>query len=209
MKEKKKFIIGKKVGMTQIFNEEGNLLQVTVIQAGPCVVVQKKVPDIDGYSALQLGFEGVPPKHINKAQVGHLQKHNINQKIKVFKEFRVESDNTYNEGDKLSADIFIENDIVKVTGKSIGKGFQGTVKRWHFNVGPWAHGSKNHRIPGSIGAGSGQSRVLKGKKMYGHMGAKKVTVSGLKVVRVVPEQNLIMVLGSVPGKKNTLVTVSV
>ncbi|HAR62708.1 MAG: 50S ribosomal protein L3 [Candidatus Margulisiibacteriota bacterium] len=208
MKDNEKFIIGKKIGMTQIFDEEGNRISVTVIEAGPCVIVQKKNVKKEGYDALQIGFEARKVKNLSKPIEGHLASHKIDAKLKIFKEFKVKDISKYNEGDLINVNVFQENDVVDIHGVSIGKGFQGTVKRWHFNVGPMAHGSKNHRIPGSIGAGSGQSRVLKGKKMYGHMGDRNVTVKRIKIVKIMPEDNVILVMGSVPGKKNSVVTVT-
>lgn len=210
MKEKQKFIIGKKVGMTQVFDETGNRIAVTVVEAGPCTVIQKKNEENDGYSALQVGFDEVKESKLSKPVIGHLKKFGIDKNLKVIKEFRVTPEDlaSYNEGDEIKVESFVENDKVSVSATSIGKGFAGTVKRWNFRIGPKGHGSKNHRKPGSIGGGTGQSRVWKGKKMYGHYGDEKVTTKNIKVVRVINDDNLILLAGAVPGKKNSIVTIT-
>lgn len=204
-----KALIGKKVGMTHLFDPKGNMVPVTVLEVGPCTVVQVKTPAKDGYSAVQLGF-GLD-KRISKPQAGHVKK--SGHVAKTLREFRtedlveVEGEDApkLKVGDKLAADIFAEGDKVVVTGVSKGKGFAGTVKRHNFNTGPKTHGSHNYRQPGSIGAGYPQ-HVLKGMKMAGHMGAEKVSVKNLTVVKVDATNNVIAVLGAVPGpRKGTIV----
>lgn len=208
MKEKEKFIIGKKVGMTQVFNENGDRVAVTVIEAGPCVVVQKKTVETDGYNALQIGYGEIKEKKVTKPLKGHLAAHKIEKNVKVLKEIRVDDIDKYNEGDEILVNTFAPNDVVDVKATSIGKGFAGTVKRWNFTIGPKAHGSKNHRKPGSIGAGTYPGRVWKGKKMAGQMGNETVTVQNLEVIKVIEDDNLILVKGSVPGKKDSIVTLT-
>ena len=195
-------ILAKKIGMTQIFDENGSAVPVTVVEAGPCVVLQKKTLEIDGYTALQLGFGA--QKNPNRAETGHAK---ASQKgvFSFVRELRSAKIDDFNVGDEIKADSFVEGDVVNVTGISIGKGFAGTVKRHHFGRGPMTHGSKNHRLPGSIGAGSTPGHVLKGTRMSGRMGAEQVTVPKVSVVGVLPEKNLILLGGTVPGKKNNFV----
>ena len=200
-----KAIIGKKIGMTQIFDAEGKVVPVTVIEAGPCSVIQKKTAETDGYEAVQLGFGEVKEKHVNKAIKGHFAKSGVSVK-KVLKEFRLD-EITLNVGDEVKADIFAEGECVDVTGISKGKGFAGTVKRWGTHRGPMTHGSGYHRGPGSMGACSSPSRVFKGKKLAGHLGCEKVTVQNLDVVRVDMDRNLILVKGAIPGPKGGIVTI--
>lgn len=199
-------VIGKKLGMTQVYDTEGLAIPVTVIKVDPLTVTQVKTVDNDGYSAVQLGTNACKEKHLTKAQINHLKKNDI-PALRHLQEFRVKNSSEYNVGDFVDLSMFNENDKVDVTGKSIGKGFQGTVKRYGFSRGPMSHGSKNHRAPGSIGAGTTPGRVVKGKKMAGNMGNEKVTVKKLKVVRVDLEKNIILVKGSVPGPEGRLVTV--
>jgi large subunit ribosomal protein L3 len=208
MKSKEKFIIGKKVGMTQIYDKDGNQVPVTVIVAGPCLVTQKKTAANEGYDSVQLGFGEVKESKLNQAQRGHLKKHNVQKNIKTLKEFRVTDAGKFNEGDEVNVNTFVEGDVVDVTGVSIGKGFQGTVKRWNFNRGPMTHGSKEHRIPGSSGSGTHMGKVRKGKKMYGHMGDETTTVKKLQVVKIMAEDNLLMVKGAVPGKPGAMLTIT-
>ncbi|NHF58238.1 50S ribosomal protein L3 [Flavobacteriaceae bacterium TP-CH-4] len=200
-------LIGKKVGMTSIFDENGKNVPCTVIQAGPCVVTQVRTKEVDGYSALQLGFDDKAEKRANKAELGHSKKAGTSPKKKVveFKEFEGE----YKLGDTIGVDIFVEGEFVDVVGTSKGKGFQGVVKRHGFaGVGQSTHGQHNRlRAPGSIGAGSDPSRVFKGMRMAGRMGGERVTVQNLRVLKVVPEKNLIVVKGCVPGHKNAYITV--
>ena len=200
-----KAIIGKKIGMTQIFDAEGKVIPVTVIEAGPCNVVQRKTAETDGYEAVQLGFGEVKEKHVNKALKGHFAKSGVSVK-KVLKEFRLD-EITLNVGDEVKADIFAEGECVDVTGISKGKGFAGTVKRWGTHRGPMTHGSGYHRGPGSMGACSSPSRVFKGKRLAGHLGCEKVTVQNLDVVKVDMDRNLILVKGAIPGPKGGIVTI--
>ena len=200
-----KAIIGKKIGMTQIFDAEGKVVPVTVIEAGPCNVIQKKTVETDGYEAVQLGFGEVKEKHVNKALKGHFAKSGVSVK-KVLKEFRLD-EIALNVGDEVKADIFAEGECVDVTGISKGKGYAGTVKRWGTHRGPMTHGSGYHRGPGSMGACSSPSRVFKGKKLAGHLGCEKVTVQNLDVVKVDLDRNLILVKGAVPGPKGGIVTI--
>ena len=201
----KKGILAIKVGMTQIFNEAGELVPVTVLQACPCAVTQVKTVDNDGYDAVQVGFVDKRNKLVNKPQKGHFEKAGVSYKRYV-REFRFENAAEYKLADEIKADIFAEGDRVDVTAISKGKGFQGAIKRHGQSRGPMAHGSKYHRHAGSNGACSDPSRVFKGKKMAGHMGSVQVTVQNLDVVRVDVENNVILVKGAVPGPKKSLVT---
>lgn len=198
-----KEILGKKIGMTQIFTEEGKVIPVTVIEAGPCYVVQKKTDEVDGYAAYQIGFAEAKPKHVNKPLKGHFDKAGVGLK-RSLKE--VQFDNEYNVGDEIKADIFNEGDIVDVIGTSKGKGYAGVIKRWNFSRGPMAHGSKFHRAPGSLGSVD-PARVFKGKKMSGRLGGDRVTIQNLEVVRVDADRNLILVKGSIPGPKKSTVAI--
>ncbi|CDF58890.1 50S ribosomal protein L3 [Thermobrachium celere] len=202
----KKAILGRKLGMTQIFDENGRVIPVTVIKAGPCYVVQKKTVETDGYNAIQVGFEEIREKLVNKPLKGHFAKANL-KPLRFLKEFRLEDVSGYEVGSEIKADVFAAGDKVDVTGTSKGKGFQGVVKRWNANRGPMSHGSKYHRAVGSMGASSDPSRTFKGKKMPGHMGARKSTMLNLQVVKVDAERNLILVKGAVPGPKKGLVII--
>ena len=202
----KKGIIGKKIGMTQIFDEKGLVIPVTVIEAGPCVVAQVKTSETDGYNAIQLGFGDIKEKHINKPRKGHFEKSKLAAK-KHLREFRLEDISNFKVGDEVKANIFEAGEKVDIQGISKGKGFQGAIKRHNQHRGPMAHGSKFHRHQGSNGAASDPSKVFKGKKMPGHMGSKKITIQNLEVVRVDAENNLLLVKGSVPGPKKSLVTI--
>jgi large subunit ribosomal protein L3 len=194
-------LIGKKIGMTQTFDLQGNVIPVTVIKAGPCMVVQKKTKTKDGYEAVQLGFvEDKGLKKATKPRIGHFKKSGI-PPVRVLREFRFAAQAAIKEGDQVLVDIFKEGDKVLVVGTSKGKGFAGVVKRHHFRGGGASHGSMFHRAPGSIGASSYPSRVMKGMRMGGHMGQDRVTVQGLEVVRTDPEQNLLVVKGAVPGAR--------
>ncbi len=199
-------VIGQKLGMTQIYDEQGLCIPVTVIKVDPTVVTQVKSVETDGYNAIQVGTVSAKEKHLSKAQIGHFKKNNL-ENFRHLQEFRVENPQDYTVGQTIDLSILAETQKVDVTGKSIGKGFQGTVKRWNFGRGPMAHGSKNHREPGSIGAGTTPGRVVKGKKMAGNMGNEKVTVTKLKVVRVDAEKNILLIKGAVPGPEGKLVTV--
>lgn len=195
----KKAIIGKKVGMTQIFDENGKVIPVTVIEAGPCVVSQKKTVETDGYDALQIGFGDLRPKLVNKPMKGHFDKSNVAPK-RVLKECRFEDINAYNVGDIIKVDVFETGEQVDVVGTSKGKGYAGVIKRWNFSRLKETHGTGPVvRKGGSIGACSDPSRVFKGKKMSGHLGAEQVTVQNLKVAKVDVENNLIAIKGAIPG----------
>ena len=200
----KKAILAKKVGMTQIFNEAGELVPVTVLQAGPCVVTQVKTTENDGYEAVQVGFVDKREKLVNKPQKGHFDKAGVSYKRYV-REFKLEGE--YSVKDEIKVDVFEAGDKIDATAIAKGKGFQGAIKRHGQSRGPMAHGSKYHRHAGSNGSCSTPSRVFKGKKMPGHMGGKKVTTQNLEVVRVDAEKNLLLVKGAVPGPKKSLVTI--
>ncbi|MBE5038941.1 50S ribosomal protein L3 [Ructibacterium gallinarum] len=202
----KKAILGKKIGMTQIFTEDGNLVPVTVIQAGPCPVVQKKTVEVDGYSAVQLGFEDKKENRSNKPEKGHFAKAGVPVK-KYLKEFKLDGAEEMNVGDVLSVEQFQDGDVLDVTGTSKGHGYAGTIKRWGTHRGPMTHGSHYHRGPGSLGACSDPSRVFKGKKLPGHYGVDTVTIQNLDLVKVDTERNLLLVKGSVPGPKGGLLVV--
>lgn len=203
----KKGIIGKKIGMTQVFDENGNVVPVTVIQAGPCTVVQKKTVEKDGYSAVQLGYADVKESRVTKPIKGHFDKAGVACK-KVLKEFRLEDAESFNVGDTVGVDTFEVGSGVDVTGISKGKGFAGTIKRYHGHRTPMTHGGGPvHRHAGSMGACSSPSRIYKGKKMPGHMGAVKVTVQNLDIVKIDTENSLLVVKGAIPGPKGSIVTV--
>ena len=201
----KKAILGTKIGMTQIFGEGGVVIPVTVVQAGPCVVVQKKTAETDGYEAVQVGFGDVKEKHLNKPLIGHFKKANVANK-KYLREFRLEDCSALNVGDEIKADTFEAGEKVDVSGISRGKGFAGPMKHG-LHRGPMTHGSKSKRVSGSMGMCSFPGRVFKGKVLPGHMGVDKVTVQNLEVVQVIADQNLILIKGAVPGAKGGLVTV--
>ena len=200
----KKAILTTKVGMTQVFSEDGVLTPVTVLQAGPCVVTQVKTVENDGYSAVQGGFGDIREKLVNKPKKGHFAKAGVTAK-RFLKEFRLEDAESYTLGQEIKADVFAAGDKVDATAKSKGKGFQGAIKRHGQSRGPMAHGSKYHRHAGSNGSATTPGRVFKGKHMPGHMGAVRVTVQNLEVVSVDAEKNLILVKGAVPGPKKSLV----
>ena len=200
----KKAILTTKVGMTQVFSEDGVLTPVTVLQAGPCVVTQVKTVENDGYSAVQVGFGDIREKLVNKPKKGHFAKAGVTAK-RFLKEFRLEDAESYTLGQEIKADVFATGDKVDATAKSKGKGFQGAIKRHGQSRGPMAHGSKYHRHAGSNGSATTPGRVFKGKHMPGHMGAVRVTVQNLEVVSVDAEKNLILVKGAVPGPKKSLV----
>jgi large subunit ribosomal protein L3 len=201
-----KAILEKKIGMTQIFTEDGLVIPVTVIEAGPVAVVQKKTVENDGYNAIQVGYVDAKDKVMNKPQKGHLAKAGVSNK-RVLREFRLEDDSAYNVGDEIKVDIFAEGDKIDVTGISKGHGYAGTVKRWGTHRGPMTHGSGYHRGVGSMGACSTPSRVMKNKRLPGHMGVEQVTVQNLDVVKVDAEKNIILVKGAVPGPKGGVVTI--
>lgn len=202
-----KGIIGKKIGMTQIFDEAGKVIPVTVVEAGPCVVVQKKTVENDGYEAVQLGFGDIRAKRVNKPLAGHFKKADVAMK-RTLKEFRFEDISSLNVGDIVKADAFAEGDIVDVSGTSKGKGFAGTIKRHNNSRLKETHGTGPvHRHAGSMGACSSPSRIYKGKGMPGHMGAEKVTVQNLEIVKIDAENNLIAIKGAIPVPKNGTVTI--
>jgi len=202
----KKAILATKVGMTQIFNDDGQLIPVTVLQAGPCTVTQVKTEENDGYAAVQVGFGEIREKLVNKPEKGHFAKAGVDAK-RFVKEFRFENAAEYAVGQEIKADIFAPGDHIDATAISKGKGYQGAIKRHGQSRGPMSHGSKYHRHAGSNGAASDPSRVFKGKKMPGQMGHVQVTVQNLEIVRVDTENNLLLVKGAVPGPKKSLVTI--
>ncbi len=203
-----KGLIGKKIGMTQIFDENGAAIPVTVIEAGPCYITQVRTVEIDGYSAVQVGYGEVKPKRLTGGQLGHLKRKNLSlPPLRFLREFRVK-DAEVNEGDKLSVEVFVVGDRVDIVGSSKGRGFAGAVKRYHFRGGPKTHGqSDRHRAPGSRGSGTTPGRTYAGARGPGHMGDEQVTAQNLKVVLLDPERNLIGVRGSVPGSRGGLVLI--
>lgn len=201
-----KNILGKKVGMTQIFTEDGNIVPVTVVEAGPLVVVQKKTVEKDGYNAIQVGFAQVKAQRINKPAKGHFDKANLEYK-KFLREIRVENPDDFQVGQEIKADIFAAGEMVDVTGTSKGKGTQGVIKRHGFGRGRETHGSKFHRMPGGLSAGTYPGRVFKGHRMMGRMGNETVTVQNLEIIRVDAEKNLILIKGAIPGPKKGLVSI--
>ncbi|NLM75758.1 MAG: 50S ribosomal protein L3 [Clostridiaceae bacterium] len=203
----KKCMLGRKLGMTQIFNEDGVVIPVTVISAGPLTVIRKKTEEVDGYNAIQVGFEDIPERKVNKPLKGLFEKAKVSPK-RHLKEFRLDDISAYNPGDEIKVeDMFQSGDKVDITGISKGKGFAGTTKRYGTARGPMSHGSGYHRGIGSMGAVSDPSRIFKGKKMPGHMGAERVTVQNLSVVRVDAERGLLLVKGAVPGPKGGLLII--
>lgn len=200
-------ILGTKLGMTQVFDEVGKSIPVTVVQAGPCTVTQIKTKQTDGYSAIQLGYKEVKPKVLNKPELGHLAK-SSSPPLRHLHEYRLDNPSEFTLGQQVKVDIFTPGQIVDVVGNSIGRGFAGYQRRHNFGRGPMAHGSKNHRLPGSIGAGTTPGRVYPGKRMAGRLGGKQVTIRKLTVVRVDPERNLILIKGAVPGKPGALLRIA-
>lgn len=202
-----KGILGKKLGMTQVFTADGRRIPVTVVEAGPCVVLQKKTVETDGYAALQVGFGAKKNQRVNKPEMGHFRKAGQGA-FQYLRELRVESVDAVNVGDAILCDaVFAAGDIIDVTATSKGKGFQGVIKRWNFSGGRATHGSMFHRSAGGIGASAWPSRVFKGKKMAGQMGNARVTTQNLQIVEIRAEKNLILVKGAIPGPKNGLVTI--
>lgn len=198
-------LIGQKLGMTQVFDPNGQMVPVTVVQAGPCFVTQLKTVDKEGYNALQVGYKEDTAKHLTKGQMGHLQK--VNKVLRHLREFRTEDIASYQLGQELKADLFTEGQLVDVIGHSIGKGFAGMQKRHNAGRGPMAHGSKFHRHPGSIGAGTTPSRVYKGASMPGNMGNERVTVRKLEVVKIDAEKNVMLIKGAIPGVEGGLIII--
>lgn len=199
-------ILGTKLGMTQVFDETGIAIPVTVVQAGPCTVTQIKTQETDGYSAIQVGYGEVKEKALSKPELGHLKKSGA-APLRHLQEYRFESSSEYELGQEIKADAFQAGQIVDVIGTSIGRGFAGYQKRHNFKRGPMAHGSKNHRLPGSTGAGTTPGRVYPGKRMAGRLGNSQVTVRKLTVVRVDAERNLLLIKGAVPGKPGALLSI--
>jgi large subunit ribosomal protein L3 len=202
----KKAILGKKVGMTQVFAEDGTIIPVTVVEAGPCTVIRKKTVERDGYEAVCVGFEDIREGLVNKPKMGEFTKADVAPKRHT-SEFKFENVADYEVGQDIKADIFEAGDSVDVSGISVGHGFTGPIRRWNQSTGPMTHGSKFHRGPGSMGAASSPSRVFKGKRLGGHWGSEKVTVQNLQVVRVDVERNMLLIKGSVPGRRGALITV--
>lgn len=200
-----KGILGKKIGMTQVFTPEGRAVPVTVVEAGPCVVVQKKTATTDGYDAIQLGFSEKKEHLVNKPMKGHFSKASVKPR-RFLHEIKLAADDNYSLGQEVKADIFSEGEWVDVTGTSKGKGFAGVIKRWNFNRAPMAHGSMYHRRPGSLGA-TDPARVFKGRKMPGRLGGDQTTIQGLQVVKVDPERNLLLIKGAIPGANGAFVVV--
>lgn len=204
----KKGLIGKKIGMTQLFDENGKVIPVTVVEAGPCTVVQKKTAETDGYEAIQVGYGDVKIQRVNKPDAGHFKKAGVAPK-KVLKEFRLEDLSAYNVGDTIKADVFAAGDKIDVVGTSKGKGTAGAIKRWNFSRLKESHGTGPvARHAGSLGACSDPSRVFKGKKLAGHLGAERVTIQNLDVVKVDVENNLIAIKGAIPGPKGGIVVLA-
>ena len=200
-------ILGTKVGMTQIFDEFGFAIPVTVIKAGPCVVTQIKQKEKEGYNEVQIGYAESSPQKMTKPRLGHLTKSNL-PPLRHLKEYRVDSTDSFTISQKIGVDLFQVGQNINVSGTTIGKGFAGTVKRHHFTRGPMTHGSKNHREPGSIGQGSTPAKVHKGKKMAGRLGGSKATIKNLEVIYVNSKDNLLVIKGSVPGKSGNLLSIS-
>jgi large subunit ribosomal protein L3 len=199
-------LLGNKIGMTQIFDEAGNIIPVTILKVGPCVVTQVKTELKEGYDSIQVGYSNVSSKYLTQPELGHLQKSNI-QPLKYLREFRIESNHDFEVGQTLKVDLLSSGQLVDIQGKTIGKGFTGLQKRHNFARGPMTHGSKNHRAPGSIGMGTTPGRVLPGKKMAGQVGNKITTIKKLKVIQLNLEENILVVKGSVPGKPGNLVSI--
>jgi large subunit ribosomal protein L3 len=200
-------LLGNKIGMTQIFDESGNIIPVTILKVGPCIITQIKTEMKDGYNAIQVGYSNTSNKSLTQPELGHLQKSNI-QPLKYLKEFRVDSVDEFEVGQVLNVDLLSVDQLVNIKGKTIGKGFSGLQKRHNFTRGPMTHGSKNHRAPGSIGMGTTPGRVLPGKKMAGQLGNKLTTIKKLKVVQLSSDENILIIKGSVPGKPGNLLSIT-
>ena len=199
-------LLGNKIGMTQIFDKSGNIIPVTILKVGPCIVTQIKTELKHGYNAIQIGYSNIPSKLLTQPELGHLQKSNI-QPLKYLKEFKTDNLDQFEIGQVLDVKSFSQSQFVNVKGKSIGKGFSGLQKRHNFTRGPMTHGSKNHRAPGSIGMGTTPGRVLPGKKMAGQLGNKITTVKKLQLIQINLEENILVIKGSVPGKPGNLLTI--
>jgi large subunit ribosomal protein L3 len=199
-------LLGNKIGMTQIFDQSGNIIPVTILKVGPCVVTQVKTKSKDGYDSIQIGYGTVSNKVLTQPELGHLQKSNI-QPLKYLKEFKVNNTDEFQIGQVLNVESFATGQLVNIRGKSIGKGFSGLQKRHNFTRGPMTHGSKNHREPGSIGMGTTPGRVLPGKKMAGQLGNKITTIKKLQVIQINSEENILVIKGSVPGKPGNVLSI--
>lgn len=199
-------LLGNKIGMTQIFDDSGNIVPVTVVKVGPCIITQVKTVLKDGYNAIQIGYGNVPSKSLTQPELGHLQKSNI-QPLKYLKEFEVSNPEIFEVGQVINVESFSAGQFVDITGKSSGKGFSGLQKRHRFSRGPMTHGSKNHREPGSIGMGTSPGRVLPGKKMAGQLGNKTANIKKLKIIQLNVNENILVVKGSVPGKPGNLLSI--
>lgn len=202
----KKAILGKKIGMTQVFTEDGLVVPVTVVEAGPCAVVQKKSIEKDGYEAIQIGFGKIREKNVNNPVKKHYAKADVTP-CRHLREFRLEEAGAFEVGSQIKAEVFAAGELIDVSGISKGKGFAGTIKRYNHSRGPMSHGSKFHRAPGSLGACASPGKVAKGHKMPGHMGSVKVTTQNLKIIKVDAERNLLLIKGSIPGAKGGLVVI--
>jgi len=200
-------LLGNKIGMTQIFDESGNIVPVTILKVGPCIITQIKTEMKDGYNAIQVGYSNTSNKSLTQSELGHLQKSNI-QPLKYLKEFRIDNVDEFEVGQVLNVDLLSINQLVNIKGKTVGKGFSGLQKRYNFTRGPMTHGSKNHRAPGSIGMGTTPGRVLPGKKMAGQLGNKLTTIKKLKVIQLSSEENILIIKGSVPGKPGNLLSIT-
>jgi large subunit ribosomal protein L3 len=200
-------ILGTKIGMTQIFDDEGRAIPVTVVKAGPCTVTQVKTHQTDGYSAIQVGYGQTSEKALNKPKLGHLAK-SSSEPLRHLREYRLDNSSEFELGQEIKADAFQVGQLVDVTGTSIGRGFAGYQKRHNFRRGPMAHGSKNHRLPGSTGAGTTPGRIYPGKRMAGRLGGSRVTIRKLTVIRVDAEQNLLLIKGAVPGKPGAFLSIA-
>lgn len=199
-------LLGNKIGMTQIFDESGNIIPVTILKVGPCIVTQIKTKMKDGYDAIQVGYSNTSIKSLTQPELGHLQKSNI-QPLRYLKEFRTNPQPDFEIGQVINVDLLSPGQLVNIKGKTIGKGFSGLQKRHNFTRGPMTHGSKNHRAPGSIGMGTTPGRVLPGKKMAGQLGNKVTTIKNLKVIQLNSEENILVLKGSVPGKPGNLLSI--
>ena len=199
-------LLGNKIGMTQIFDELGNIIPVTILKVAPCIVTEVKTTEKNGYNSIQVGYGDVSSKSLTQSELGHLQKSNI-QPLKYLKEFRMNKESEFEIGQVLNVDAFEPGQLINIQGKTIGKGFSGLQKRHNFTRGPMTHGSKNHRAPGSIGMGTTPGRVLPGKKMAGQLGNKIITIKNLKVIQINSEENILVIKGSVPGKPGNLLSI--
>ena len=200
-------LLGNKIGMTQIFDQSGNCIPVTILKVGPCIVTQIKTETKDGYNAIQVGYSTTSNKSLTQPELGHLQKSNI-QPLKYLKEFRLNNEPDFEVGQVLNVDLLSPGQLVNIKGKTIGKGFSGLQKRHNFTRGPMTHGSKNHREPGSIGMGTTPGRVLPGKRMAGQLGNKMTTIQKLKVIQLNSKENILVIKGSVPGKPGNLLSIT-